>query len=142
LSFPFNFFANLSQILQHLSGFQEVKIRFDASIVFRMTHLRVFVRKIMFRDFQLVRISYQKLDFHGISSFSDVFIINNLNAWRYKSGTMYTKNLFRLSFIRSDKKTPTLALVSSETEQTNANVRVFFVDSWLYPWFLICTSKH
>jgi hypothetical protein len=74
------------------------------------------------RHFQLVRISYQKLDFHGISRFSAVFIINNLNAWRYKSRTMETKSLFRLSFNRFDKKkTPTLALV--------------------YSWFLICTSE-
>jgi hypothetical protein len=73
------------------------------------THLRIHSRKIFSRHFQLVRVSYQKLDFHGISRFSAVFIINTLNAWRYNSGTMYAKSLFRLSFNRSDKKTPTLA---------------------------------
>jgi hypothetical protein len=57
-------------------------------MVFKMTHLRIYGRKIMARYSQLVRISYQKLDFHGISRFSAVFIINNLNVWRYKSGTM------------------------------------------------------
>jgi hypothetical protein len=40
------------------------------------------------RHFQLVRISYQKLDFQGISRFSAGCIINNLNASSYKSGTM------------------------------------------------------
>jgi hypothetical protein len=55
------------------------------------------------------------LDFHGISRFSAVFIINNLYAWRYTSGTMNRKSLFRLSFNSSDKKAPTLALGCSET---------------------------
>jgi hypothetical protein len=41
-------------------------------MVFNMTHLRIYGRKIISRQFQLVRISYQKLDFHGICSFSDV----------------------------------------------------------------------
>jgi hypothetical protein len=80
------------------------------------THLRIYGRKIISRHFQLVRISYQKLDFHRISRFSAVFIINNLNVSRYKSGTMDTRSLFRLiSFNRSDKKKhqPTLALVCS-----------------------------
>jgi hypothetical protein len=48
-------------------------------MVFKMTHLRIYGRIIMLMYFQLVRISYQKLDFHGISPFSAVFIINNLN---------------------------------------------------------------
>jgi hypothetical protein len=34
---------------------------------------------------------------------------------------MYTKILFRLSFNRSDKKTPTLALICSETYFSTAN---------------------
>jgi hypothetical protein len=59
-------------------------------MVFNMTHLRICGRKIISRHFQLVRISYQKLDFHGISRFSAVFIINNLNALKYKSETMDT----------------------------------------------------
>jgi hypothetical protein len=88
----------------------EEKTRFDASMVFNMTHLRSYGRKITSRHFQLVRISYQKLDFHGISRFSAVFIINNLNAWRYNSGTMNTKSLFRLSFNRSDKKNPNISM--------------------------------
>jgi hypothetical protein len=52
------------------------------SMVFNMTHLKIYGREIISRQFQLVRISYQRLDFHGISRFSAVFIINNLNAWR------------------------------------------------------------
>jgi hypothetical protein len=76
-------------------------------MVFNLTHLRIYGRKIISRHFQLVRISYQKLDFHRISLFDAVFIINNLNASRYKSGTMNTKSLFRLSFADSTKKTPT-----------------------------------
>jgi hypothetical protein len=88
----------------------EQKTRFDASMVFNLTHLRIYGRKIISRHFQLVRIPYQKLDFHGISGFSDVFIINNLNAWRFKSGTMNTKSLFRLSFNRSDKKTRNISI--------------------------------
>jgi hypothetical protein len=72
-------------------------------MVFNMTHLRVYRRKIISRPFQFVRISYQKLDFHGIGRFSAVFIFNNLNALRYKSGTMNTKILGFL--LRSDKKT-------------------------------------
>jgi hypothetical protein len=73
--------------------------------VYNLTRLRIYGRKIISRHFQLVRISYQKLDFHGVNCFSAVFIINHLNAWRYKSGTMNTKILFRLSFNRSEKKT-------------------------------------
>jgi hypothetical protein len=48
------------------------------------------------------------LDFHGISRFSAVFIINYLNAWRYKSETIDT---FNLSFLLTDptKKNPKLA---------------------------------
>jgi hypothetical protein len=65
--------------------------------------------------FQFVRISYQILDFHGISRFSAVFIINNLNALGYNSGTMDTRTLFRLYFNRSDQKTPTLGLFYSES---------------------------
>jgi hypothetical protein len=82
-----------------------------------MTHLRIYGRKIIFRHFQLVRISYHKLNFHGISRFSAVFITNNLNAWRYNSQFRNHgyKSLFRLFFNRSEKKFPTLALVSSET---------------------------
>jgi hypothetical protein len=38
-------------------------------MVFNLTHLRIYGRKIISRHFQLVRISYQKLDFHGISRF-------------------------------------------------------------------------
>jgi hypothetical protein len=38
-------------------------------MVFNKTHLRIFGRKVIFRYFQLVRKSYQKLDFHGISRF-------------------------------------------------------------------------
>jgi hypothetical protein len=72
-------------------------------MVFNMTHLRIYERKIISRHFQLVRISYQKLDFHGVSRFFAVFIINNLNAWRF------------ISFNRFDKKNPTLALVCSVT---------------------------
>jgi hypothetical protein len=63
-------------------------------------------KKIISRHFQLVRISYQKLDFYIISRFSAVFIINNLNASRYKSGTMNTNSLLGLSINRSDKKKP------------------------------------
>jgi hypothetical protein len=66
-------------------------------MVFRMTNLRIYGRKIIYRHFQLVRISYQKLDFHIISRFSAVFIIINLNASRYKSGTMNTKSLLLLT---------------------------------------------
>jgi hypothetical protein len=62
------------------SCYIEQKTRFDASMVFNMTHLRIYGRKIISRHFQLVRISYQKLDFHGVSRFSAVFIINNFNA--------------------------------------------------------------
>jgi hypothetical protein len=72
--------------------------RFDASMVFNMAHSRIYGRKIISKHCQLVRISYQNLDFHGISRFSAVFITNNLNAWRYNS------------FYRSDKKTPELCL--------------------------------
>jgi hypothetical protein len=79
-------------------------------MVFNMTHLRIYGRKIISRHFQLVRISYQKLYFHRISRFSAVFIINNLNASKYKSGTMNTKSLFRLSFNRSDKKTRNISI--------------------------------
>jgi hypothetical protein len=71
-----------------------------------MTHLRINGRKIISRHFQLVRISYQKLDFHGIGRFSSVPIINNFNAWKY-TGTMNTKSLLT----DPTKKTPTLALV-------------------------------
>jgi uncharacterized membrane protein len=39
-------------------------------MVFNLTHLRIYGRKIISRHFQLVRISYQNLDFHGISRFS------------------------------------------------------------------------
>jgi hypothetical protein len=69
----------------------EQKTRFDASMAFKMTHLRIYGRKIIFRYFQLVRISYPKLDSHAISRFPAVFIINNRNDVRYKSGTMNTK---------------------------------------------------
>jgi hypothetical protein len=57
------------------------------------------------------------LDFHGISRFSVVFIINNLNAWRYKSGTMYTKSIFRLSYNRSDN-----------SHNKNTNNSIFLLD--------------
>jgi hypothetical protein len=67
-------------------------------MVFNMTHLRIYGRKIISRHFQLVRISYQKLDFHRISLFAADFIINNLNARRYNSGTMDKKSKFRFSF--------------------------------------------
>jgi hypothetical protein len=90
----------------------EQKTRFGASMVFNMTHSKIYGRRIISRHFQLVRISYQKLDFHGISRFSSVFIINILNALSYNSGTkrtMDTKSKFRFSF----KQTPTLALVCS-----------------------------
>jgi hypothetical protein len=40
--------------------------------------MAIFRRRVL--GSELVRISYQKLDFHGISRFSDVSIINNLNA--------------------------------------------------------------
>jgi hypothetical protein len=52
---------------------------------------------------------------HNPRCWDAVFIINNLNALRYYSGTMDTKSLFRLSFNKSDKKTLTLALVCSES---------------------------
>jgi hypothetical protein len=68
------------------------KTRFDASMVLNLTHLRIYGRKIISRYFQLVKISYQKLDFRRISRFSAVVIIKNLNASRYKSGTMNTKS--------------------------------------------------
>jgi hypothetical protein len=58
------------------------EIWFDASMVFNLTHFRFYGRKIISRHFQIVRISYQKLDFHRISRFSAVFIINILNDWR------------------------------------------------------------
>jgi hypothetical protein len=79
-------------------------------MVFNMTHLRIYGRKIISRHIQLVGISYRKLYFHRISRFSAVFIINNLNASKYKSGTMNTKSLFRLSFNRSDKKTRNISI--------------------------------
>jgi hypothetical protein len=41
-------------------------------MLFKMTHLRIYGRKIISRHFQLVRKSYQKLDFHGISRFSSI----------------------------------------------------------------------
>jgi hypothetical protein len=69
-------------------------------MVFNMTHLRIYGRKIISRHFQLVRISYQKLDFHRISRFSAVFMINNLNAWRYHSGTRIQK--VNLGFLLTD----------------------------------------
>jgi hypothetical protein len=59
----------------------EQKTIFDESMVSNMTHSRTYGRKII-QLVQLVRISYQKLDFHGISRFSAVFIITNLNAWK------------------------------------------------------------
>jgi hypothetical protein len=114
------------------------KTRFDASMVFNMIHLRIYGRKIISRYFQLVRISYQKLDVHGISRFSAVYIINNLNALRYNSVTMDTKSLFGLSFNRSDKDNANIStgffrnlfIVSlTLTEQTNTYVGVFFVAS-------------
>jgi hypothetical protein len=37
-----------------------------------MTHLRMYGRNIISRHFQLVRIPYQKLGFHGICSLSNV----------------------------------------------------------------------
>jgi hypothetical protein len=49
-----------------------LKIQFSnkkTDLVFKMTHLRVYGRKIISRHFQLVKILYQKLDFHGISRF-------------------------------------------------------------------------
>jgi hypothetical protein len=63
-------------------------------------------------NFQALPITQNIISKNGISwiqSFSAVFIINNLTALRYNSGTMDTKSLFRLSSNRSDKKTPTLA---------------------------------
>jgi hypothetical protein len=80
------------------------KTKFDASMVLNMTHLRFYGRKIISSHFQLVRIVYKKLDFHGFSRITAVFIINNLNVLRYNSGTMNTKSLLRLSFHRSDNK--------------------------------------
>jgi hypothetical protein len=44
-------------------------------MVFKMTHLRIYGRQVIARYFQLVRISYQKLDFRGISRFFAVLII-------------------------------------------------------------------
>jgi hypothetical protein len=44
-------------------------------MVFNMTYLRINGRKINSKHFQLVRLSYQKLDYHGISRFSAVFVI-------------------------------------------------------------------
>jgi hypothetical protein len=67
-----------------------------------MTNLRIYGRKIISRHFQLVRISYQKLDFHGSSRFSAVFIINNLNAWRYNSGTIDVGFLINVGFLLTD----------------------------------------
>jgi hypothetical protein len=86
-----------------------------------MTHLRIYGRKIISRHFQLVKISYQKLYFHRISPFSAVFIINNLNAWRYKSRTMYIKSLFRLYFSRSNKKMLMLGIFLSDLLKESLN---------------------
>jgi hypothetical protein len=66
-------------------------------MAFNMTHLKINGRKIISRHFQLGRISYQKLDFQRISRFSAVFIIDNLNASRYKSGTMNPKKNPKIS---------------------------------------------
>jgi hypothetical protein len=63
----------------------------------------------MKNNFQALPISQDiisKIGFSWNRSFCAVFIINNLNGWRYNSGTIDTKSLFRLSFIRSDKKMP------------------------------------
>jgi hypothetical protein len=64
------------------SIFKQFFFMLDQIIVFNMIHLRSFERKIVSKHFQLFRISFQKLNIHGISRFSAVFIINNLNALR------------------------------------------------------------
>jgi hypothetical protein len=72
-----------------------LKIRFLNTFFYAKSKKKPFKnlwKKLISRHFQLVRISYQKLDFHGISRFSAVFIINNLNAWRFHSGKMDTKS--------------------------------------------------
>jgi hypothetical protein len=84
--------------------------------------------KLISRQFQLVRISYQKLDFHRISRFSAVFI--RVLKQEPEPGTTdffsgpeflgkccsfprilkiliyFTKSLFRFSFFRSNQKNP------------------------------------
>jgi hypothetical protein len=76
----------------------EQKTWFDVSIVFNMTHLRIYGRKLISRHFQLARIAYQKLYFHSISRFSAVSIIN---VWRYNSGTACIQKVY-LSILLTD----------------------------------------
>jgi hypothetical protein len=68
----------------------EQKNRFDASMVFMV--FKNLWKKNNFKALPISQKIISKIGFHGINRFSAVFIINNLNVWRYSSGTMDTKS--------------------------------------------------
>jgi hypothetical protein len=82
-------------------------------MVLNLTHSRIYGGKIISRHFQLVRISYKELDFHGISRFSAV----SSSIILMLGGTIQEPCIQKVT--DPTKKNPTLACLESQTYHRN-----------------------